>query len=126
MDSKNLIGPEADKRREVAMDGVRPDDRDGKHFRHLFDEFGHLTPQRHTQIRDRLNTTGYWSAMRQSELLAQRLGHADQSEIWALLMWNARPGKALAAKLHWWLAAGMPLTDGAATQPHPVPLARAS
>jgi hypothetical protein len=88
----------------------------------VFDEHGHLTPLRHEQLRKRLNATGYWSATLQSELLAQRLGHADEAEIWAILMWNARPGEALTKKLQRWFATGMPL-GGVAEES---PLARAS
>lgn len=88
----------------------------------VFDDHGHLTPLRHDQLRKRMNATGYWSAALQSSLLAQQLGHADEDEIWAILMWNARPGEALARKLQRWFATGMPIR-GVTVDP---PLAQAS
>jgi hypothetical protein len=104
------------------MDGARV--QAGQHGRQGFDEYGHLTPLRHEQLRERLNETGHWSATQQSELLARQLGHSDPAEIWAVLMWNARPSPVLAAKLQRWLATGMPL--GRAGHPEAGPHARVS
>jgi hypothetical protein len=106
------------------MEGARAHDRTHRHDRHGFDEYGHLTPLRHEQIRERLNETGHWGATQQSELLARQLGHPDAAEIWAVLMWNARPSPALAAKLQRWLATGMPL--GRAAAPEASPYAKVS
>jgi hypothetical protein len=103
------------------MDGARALTRP-KRDQPVFDEHGHLTQSRHEQIRRRLNSTGYWNTTLQSEMLAQQLGHAGEAEIWSILMWNARPGEALAKKLQRWVATGMPL-PGVAADP---PLAKAS
>lgn len=76
----------------------------------IVDESGHLKPLHHKQICARLNAAGYWGPVRQSRLLAEQLDHDNDAEIWAILMWNARPSKSLAKKLLRWIAAGMPLS----------------
>ncbi len=85
-----------------------------------FDASGHLSMAAHGALRRRLNETGVWNPGAQSRMLADRLAHDDAHEIWRVLMWNARPSPALAAKLEAWMGAGMPL-PGLEPRPHQTP-----
>jgi regulator of nucleoside diphosphate kinase len=103
-----LYQPEAAARLALAGFPQRPKPADSAAPR-IFDAYGHLMPAHHEQICKRLNAAGYWSPMQQSKLLAEQIGYFDDAEIWAILMWNARPSRPLASLLQYWIAAGMPV-----------------
>jgi regulator of nucleoside diphosphate kinase len=88
--------------RRRAVDAAAPE---------VFDEDGHLAPHCHRQICAWLNETGQWGPVRQSRLLSEELGYPHDAEIWAVLMWNARPSPCLAEKLERWLRRGMPVSS---------------
>lgn len=80
----------------------------------LFDAGGHLTASSHARVKRRLDTTGHWSALAQSQLLAAQIAYPAADEIWRILMWNALPSPELAARLGRWMRAGMPLPQAGA------------
>jgi hypothetical protein len=75
----------------------------------LFDDCGHLTSAAYTNLKRRLDRTGHWKPLTQSEILAEEIDYHVPSEIWGVLMWNAQPSPELAAKLSRWMRSGMPL-----------------
>jgi hypothetical protein len=98
----------------------------------LFDDCGHLTSMAYSRLKRRLDQTGHWKPLTQSEILAEQIDYHEAGEIWGVLMWNALPSPELAAKLSGWMRAGMPLRPDARLAVTPLPsaserpLARAS